>query len=197
MLARRAPARATNVLDYERLALDVPGTAVARARAWPGLDPALPCVRAAGTVTVLVLPHLPFGRPVPTAGLLAVVRRYLERRRLVGTRLVVAAPDYVQVSVQATVQSKPGAVAERVRQDVVAALDASLDPLTGGPSWLGWPFGRDVYRSEILQVVDGAAGVDHVLSLELLAGEVAARCSNVCVGPTALAVAGTHKVEVL
>jgi hypothetical protein len=196
VLARAAPPRAVTVPDYERLALDVPGTVVARARAWPALDPALPCLEAAGTLTVLVLPQLPKGRPKPTDGLLVAVRRYLGRRRLVGTRLVVAAPTYVEVSVTTTVQAKPGAVAARVTTDVVAALDALLDPLTGGPDGLGWPFGRDVYRSEILQAIDRTAGVDHVLSLEVTAGGSAAPCANVCVPATALAASGTHEVTV-
>ena len=31
----------------------------------------------------------------------------------------------------------------------------------------GWPFGRDVVRSEVLQVIDDVPGVDHVVRLEL------------------------------
>jgi hypothetical protein len=49
--ARPAPARATTIADYERLAVDVPGTRITRARAWANLDPNLTCFDAEGTVT--------------------------------------------------------------------------------------------------------------------------------------------------
>lgn len=196
VLARAAPARAVTLRDFERLTLDVPGVAIGRARAWADLDPHYPCLQAPGTVTVLVLPGLPLGRPQPTPGLLESVRRYLNRRRTVGTRLVVVGPSYLTVRVQTAVRARPGADPVRVQSQIVAALDRFLDPLLGGPNGRGWPFGRDVYRSEILQVIDNVSGVDHVLRLELLGGEDEAQCGNLCVGPTWLVTPGVHEVEV-
>src|SRR5207237_8827385 len=89
VLGRIAPWRANTLPDFERLALDVPGTQVARARAWAGLDPSYACLKAPGTVTLIVVPHLPPQRPEASAGLLQTVRGYLDRRRGIGTRLVV------------------------------------------------------------------------------------------------------------
>jgi hypothetical protein len=60
----------------------------------------------------------------------------------------------------------------------------------------GWPFGRDVYRAEVLQLIDGVAGVDSVTRLEMAIEGGEAGCGNVCVGPTSLVVSGAHKVEV-
>src|SRR5207244_2815255 len=57
--ALAAPTRAVNDIDIERLALDVPGTRVARARAWPELHPAYPCLQAPGVVTVVIIPDMP------------------------------------------------------------------------------------------------------------------------------------------
>jgi hypothetical protein len=65
------------------------------------------------------------------------------------------------------------------------------------PTPPGWPFGRDVYRSEILQVLDGVDGVDHVLRLDLIGNGSPPQCGNLCVGPLELVVAGTHTIEVL
>ena len=160
------------------------------------MDPSHPCLKAPGTVTVVIAPELPRGRPQPTTGLLAAVRRSLSPRRVVGTRLVVVGPGYVEVAVRAAVQTSIGANAVRVRQDVTSALDAFLDPLRGGPNGRGWPFGRDVYRSEILQQIDQVPGVDHVTSVELDAGPGTVGCSNVCVGPTFLVTPGAHSIEV-
>ncbi len=196
VLSRAAPSRAATLLDFERLALGVPGTRVARVRAWAGLDPTYPCVQAPGTVTVVVVPELPERRPAPTEGLLRAVRRFLDRRRVLGTRLVVVAPRYLDVSVHAAVRARAGARFERVRTAVIEALDTFLDPLAGGPDRRGWPFGRDVFRSEILAVIDGVAGVDHVLALELVGGAGPAQCGNLCMGPTWLVAPGPHAIEV-
>lgn len=197
VLALPAPERATTLLDYERLALDVPGTQVHRARAWGGMDAQFACFQAPGTVTVIIVPGLPLGRPEPTAGLLQAVFAYLNRRRIVGTRLVVVGPAYREVTVRATVRAKVGADLARVQKQIRAALNIFLDPLRGGPENRGWPFGRDVYRSEILQVIDQVAGVDHVLSLELIPDQGEAQCGNLCLGPTMLTTPGAHEMQVV
>ena len=194
---RQPPGRAATLLDFERLALGVPGARIARARARAGIDPAYPDLAAPGTVTLIIVPYLPRGRPEPAPGLLAAVRRYLDRRRVIGTRLVVVGPRYLEVSVRATVRAQAGARAERVRDDVTAALTAFLDPLQGGPAGRGWPFGRDVYRSEVFEVIDDVPGVDSVLDLELVVGAGAGQCGNVCVGPTALVRSGQHAIAVV
>lgn len=196
VLGRRAPQRATTLLDYERLALTVPGSKISRARAWAGLNPFYPCLQAPGTVTVVIVPSLPTGAPQPTSELLELVFRYLNRRRIIGTRLVVVGPEYLEVTVQAEVRTRRGADGARVQGQIISSLNAFLDPLTGGPNGRGWPFGRDVYRSEILQVIDNVPGVDHVLSLELIPGDGEAQCANLCVGPTWLVRAGNHQVIV-
>jgi hypothetical protein len=59
----------------------------------------------------------------------------------------------------------------------------------------GWPFGRDVYRSEVLQVISSVAGVDNVLNLSLSGDGGAGQCGNLCVGPTQLVVSGIHTIE--
>jgi hypothetical protein len=196
VLGLPAPERATTLLDFERLALEVPGTRVRRARAWAELDPSYPCLEASGTVTVVIVPELPLGRPSPSAGLLRAVRRWLDRRRVLCTRLVVVGPGYLTIAVAVRVRTEPGVDPERVRADVDAALATFLDPLHGGPAGRGWPFGRDVYRSEILQVVDRVRGVDHVLELSISADGRAVACGNVCVPPTWLVASGTHLIEV-
>ena len=195
--ARPVPQRGTTGLDFERLALGVPGTVVRRAHACPNLDPFFPCVEAMGTITVVIVPELPSGRPMPSPGLLRAVRGYLGRRRLLGTRVLVVGPDYLTVTVKATVAARRNADAAAVRQAVVEALHHFLHPLEGGPDGLGWPFGRDVYRSEILATIDAVAGVDHVVECTLRADDAEVPCANVCLPPTCLVDSGGHQVEVI
>ncbi|MCU0526260.1 MAG: baseplate J/gp47 family protein [Elainella sp. Prado103] len=196
VLSRKAPLRATTLLDFERLVLEVPGTQIARTRAWSGIDVNYPGLQAPGTVTVIVLPYLPQGRPQPSPGLLDAVYRYLDRRRVICTRLVVVGPQYLEVRVQAQVRLKAGVRAERVQPDILAALNRFLDPLQGGAAQRGYPFGRDVYRSEILQVIDEVPGVDYVAALELISGNGIAQCGNLCVPPHWLVVAGQHAIVI-
>lgn len=196
VMAIAPPTRGLNLLDLERLALVVPGTRVARARAWAGIHPSYPCLHAAGVVTVVVLPHIPARRPEPSAGLLGAVRRYLNRRRMLTTRLEVVGPHYLTVDVIADVRSKPYVDGTRVRAQILHAIDVFLDPLHGGPDGLGWPFGRDVYRSEILQLIDGVPGVDHVLDLALVGGDGEPRCGNVSLCSTWLVSSGEHQIRI-
>ena len=109
---------------------------------------------------------------------------------------MVVGPRYVEVTVRAVVQSQAGSRTDRVADAIRASLAAFLDPLVGGPNGVGWPFGRDVYRSEVLQQIDQVPGVDHVLSLDLLSPGGDVGCANVCVGPTALVASGPHDIEV-
>ena len=85
---------------------------------------------------------------------------------------------------------------KRLATEVALALDAFFDPVAGGPDRTGWPLGRDVYRAEVMQVIDQTPGVDHVLTLELIAQGCAPNCGNVCLRPTWLVAGGVHNIEV-
>lgn len=188
--------RAVSLADFERLALGTPGARVARVQARANRHPAFPCFRADGIVTVLVLPHLPADRPSPSPGLIRLVSAHLATGRVLGTRVEVAGPVYVEVTVRARVQALPGAGRDQVKLRVVEALNRFLHPLQGGPEGGGWDFGRHVYRSEALQAIDETPGVDHVLALEFVV-DGQAGCGNVCLPPRGLPASGNHEIEVL
>jgi predicted phage baseplate assembly protein len=178
------------------LALETPGTDLARVAVAPNAHPAFDCIVAPGIVTVIPVPSLPPEAPQPTPGTLALVQRYLNRRRIIGTRVEVTAPRYLTVSIRTTVRALPGTSPSLLIARVRAALDAFLDPLTGGPDGKGWPFGRNVYRSEIMQVIDGTSGVDNVATLDLIPGDCEPVCGNVCVPALWLVTPGTHQIGV-
>ena len=50
------PPTAVNLLDFECLASFVPGTEVARTRAWGDTDPRFPGLVAPGAITVVIVP---------------------------------------------------------------------------------------------------------------------------------------------
>lgn len=190
------PPRALNLPDIERLALAVPGTRVGRARAWADTHPSFPCLDVPGTVTVVVIPDAPGPKPAPTPGLLAAVRRALDLRRIVCTRIEVVGPTYREVRVRAGVVCDASADAVRLAVGIRDALDAFLNPLSGGPARRGWPFGRDVFRSEILQLIADVPGVDYVASLSLALDGRGTSCGNLELCATELVTSGAHEIEV-
>ncbi len=191
------PRRAVTLADYEQLAKSTPGVRLARVAARALLHPAFPCLKAPGSITVIVLPYLPVGRPVPSRELLQSVTRRLNRLRSIGTRVEVTGPLYKEVAVRATVESCAGVGGTALTAQIAGALNQFLDPLTGGPDGTGWPFGRDVYRSEILQVIDRTPGVDHVESLDLIADGGTPQCGNICIGAMGLVAVGQHQISVV
>jgi hypothetical protein len=128
--------------------------------------------------------------------LLQAVKRYLDRRRIVCTRIEVVGPQYLEVRVSGRVRVRSHTNAARVRTAIVQALDVFLDPRRGGPNGLGWPFGRDVYRGEILQVIDEVQGVDYVMELTLSAGTGKPQCGNLPVCATWVVTSGAHQIEI-
>jgi predicted phage baseplate assembly protein len=195
LLARLAePSRGVTLADWVSLALRVPGVPVARATAIPGYLPELGCWAAPGVVTVVVVPRC--GRPpVPSADLLAAVRRYLEPRRPLTTELHVVAPTYVAVTVTATLHiTRPDPGLAGAAQ---AALDAFFDPLTGGPDGTGWPFGRGLLESDLMHILGGLRGVRYVDGVSIAVDHGTARCENVVLCPTELVASGAHHFSVV
>jgi predicted phage baseplate assembly protein len=188
--------RAVTLKDCESLALVTPGTNIARAAALANQHPGFPCYHAPGFITLVIVPFLPVGRPVPSLGLLNAVSAYLNPRHVIGTRIVVTGPEYVEVGVSAEVKAFSGQSKFVIASAVETALRDFLDPLRGGSDGSGWPLGRDVYISEVVEVMVKVPGVDHVLNVQLVVPGCEAQCGNLCLGPLALTVSGTHQIKV-
>jgi predicted phage baseplate assembly protein len=193
---REAPHRAVTIQDFEALALSVPGTNLARAVAKANYAPGFDCWKAPGFVTVTIVPNSPGKRPRPSGALLAAVRSYLDRRRLIGTRVEVVGPNYVEVVVQAKVKAFPGKSHTALAKEISDRLDRFLNPLTGGPEGGGWPLGRSVYPAETLQVIDETPGVDYAFGLLLARNGCPASCGALHLPPNGLPAAGAHWIEV-
>jgi hypothetical protein len=161
--------------EIEQLALEVAGTYLARARALANLDRELRF--RPGWVTLLIVPRAADARPLPGAELVRRVRQGLATRTFVGIqgRLSVIGPGYVRVAVEATIVPVDLDEAAAVRSRAVAALDRFLHPLNGGPERTGWAFGRDVYLSEVCEVLEQVEGVDHVEEVRLLSDRMQER----------------------
>jgi hypothetical protein len=167
--------RAVTPGDFEQLAISVNDTAdsttgkIARVCCITGRN--LPAEwegaaepDASADVSVVVLT----GQPVSSSGgesapeLLRKVRQVLDRARLLCTRVHVLEPRYVRIDLQVRLTIRPNFQEDVVRERVLQCLRRFFDPLHGGPGGGGWPFGRDVYLSEIYQLLTPVNGVEEV-----------------------------------
>jgi hypothetical protein len=180
VLALRQPFRAVTCGDFENLALNfdeefVQAGAlpqVARARCVPRRDlvaddPANRGVDEPGHVSIIIVPFRTKDEklPQPTDDLREQVFEYLDKRRLITTMIHVAQPAYFAFTVQLTVVLLPDTIAldqAAILDDIKNVLQNFFDPLTGGDEGTGWPFGRNVYVSEIYNLLDVQPGVDYV-----------------------------------
>jgi len=100
------------------------------------------------------------------------------------------------VDVTATLAPIDPAQAGTLEQNVLNALAAFLNPLTGGPGGLGWDVGRGLYASDIAGVLAEVDGVDYVESLALYVNGVL-QGEKVQVPPGQIVVAGQFTVSLI
>jgi predicted phage baseplate assembly protein len=201
----RAQDRAVTLRDYEELARRAaPETARITC-----LE-SNPDEHGAHAVRVLVVPQavpdfggrLRFEQLVPSDALLERITRYLDERRLIGTRLAVGPPYYQGVTVVATLHAFRGTDTDRVRRQAHDALYRHLDPLTGGTHGTGWAFGRSVQAGEVfavLQRVPGVELVDEVLlhPADPLTGRRGDPTDRIDLEPPSLIFSFDHRVRVI
>lgn len=191
----RQPFRAVTDEDYASIAMQTPGLKVARVHVIPAYAPGR-SEPSPGAVTVVVVPDNDETTPMPSEGYLRTIAGHLDDRRLVTTEVHVIAPEYVEVTVHATVVVEPHFAEEGER--VARALRDLLRPHGGEGG--GWPFGRTVYRGDVYSVISRINGVAYVQELWLEAAGRYARKSaggDVLLPPNGLVYSGRHRLELI
>jgi hypothetical protein len=101
--------------------------------------------------------------PVTYEDLLQKVHDELEPKRLLTTRLHVIRPCYVWLVLSVGIQPRFDFSWESVKQSVQDKLNHSFNPVAGGSmDKMGWPFGRNLYLSEIYDALEHVPGVDYI-----------------------------------
>lgn len=159
----RRPTRAVTAADYETLVLEKFRDEISRARAVPRRNLELASkTDVPAHVSVVVVPNSNALPKSDRANLLSSVRDFLQPIRLLTTIVHVVEPNDVKIGVRLTLHLEPDAVETTVRKAAMDALTSFFDPRTGWRDGKGWPFGRDVYLSEIIERLVHVAGVDYV-----------------------------------
>jgi predicted phage baseplate assembly protein len=199
--ALRTGDRAVTAEDYEVIAGEAAGTAV-RVHCVPPAAPADP-------VRVLVLPdvvgygpgRLPFAALTPDKDLLGRIADALDRRRMVGMRIVVEPPRYRGVTVAVRLRARRDRDCDRLAADALAALYRWLHPRDGGPAGSGWPFGRPVTLGDVHGALAALPDLDYVEDARLypadpLTGARAEASQHVEVAADELPFSFDHQVQV-
>jgi hypothetical protein len=173
--------RAAQTDDFTALALELAGGRAARATVIPDRNLEGTSASEEAHVSLVVLPAAStIGLSDPSVRTCAALRAAmsspavatlradiaagLQDRLLVTTVLHVVAPAFTPVSIRGQLVGRPDVKPTDLAQVVEAALRRFLDPYDGSDG-RGWPFGRPVYKSELLQRLEQVPGVDHVEDL--------------------------------
>lgn len=192
--------RAVTNEDFETLTLES-STGIARAKTLPLFDPAKPTEETPGVVSVIAMPK---GGGTLSMALRNAIREYLDTRRLVTAQLYVIDPEYISVDIKATVVKTEEANASALEDKVKKIIAEFLDPEYGGEPQKavdyiegislergsGWDFGRDVYLSELYELMERIHGVDHVET-------ITTPSSNLTIEKNQLPLCGTVSITVV
>jgi predicted phage baseplate assembly protein len=201
----RNQTRAVTAADFEALAVEA-SPKVARARclaAGTSVDSqAIP----PGVVRVLLVPDvddpeslIPKEQLDLLSHIKSTVQAYLDERRLLAMRVEIAAPEYLQVAVEASVRVKPEKNTEKIALDVKKRLYHFVNPVCGGPSGQGWPFGRALYVSDLLSLVQNTPDVEYIEDVKFylvdwVSGQRQEIDAKLKVPPNGLVCSALHKV---
>jgi len=192
--------RAVTNEDFETLTLES-STGIARAKTLPLFDPARPTEETPGVVSVIAMPK---GGGTLSMALRNAIRVYLDTRRLVTAQLYVIDPEYIPVDIKATVVKTEEANASALENKVKKVIAEFLNPEYGGEAQKavdyiegvslergsGWDFGRDVYLSELYELMERIHGVDHVET-------ITTPSSNLTIEKNQLPLCGTVSITVV
>jgi hypothetical protein len=120
---------------------------------------------APGHISLVVLPETAVDDDAQH--LCAALWNFLDPRRLLTTQHHVVEPEYVPLSITTTLRLQEGISASGMRQEAIATVQGFFSPHIGGADGDGYPFGRNVYLSEVYELLDRIPGVNYVETLTL------------------------------
>ncbi len=169
----RSRERAVTEADYEFLAMQALPAQISRVKCLQPRPVNAGRVQP-GRVYVLVIPRIHDPERLLSAEELdlsteasQLLSSYLDERRLLTVRLSVREPEYRGVAVKVQLRATPGADQDELERRIMAQLHRFLNPLTGGADGKGWPFGRDIYISDVYQCLQGMEGIQFIRNVEM------------------------------
>ena len=104
--------------------------------------------------------------PQPSDAQISALFDFLDERRMLTTKLHVTGPFYAHIVAQLVIARNSDAVDSDVIKAVNDSLASLLNPLPSDTSD-GWPFGHDVFVSEVYETLDTIPGIDFITDVML------------------------------
>ena len=125
---------------------------------------------------------------------------YLDERRLLTTRLDIRPPAYYWVACRVQLRAAPGVDQATVEAEALSRLYRFINPLTGGADGKGWPFGRDLFVSDVYQCLQGMPNILFIRGVQMRAARAGGPgqgepVESVEVIAHGVAASGNHEVE--
>lgn len=152
--------RAVTMEDYERLVRDVPGLCVHKVKAVSGGQFTGQGMENENTVLLVVKPYSYHLRPVLSEVCRRNIYRYMEPKRMLGTRLVVCQPEYVGVILFVELVGKP--YYKNTREMVERAVGQYFAEEL-------FAFGKPLLYGKLYRAVESLACVSEVRTLSVQA----------------------------
>lgn len=169
----RSRDRAVTESDYEFLATQARPASIGRVRCLQPRPSEAGRV-APGQVYLLVIPRVSnAGSYLEPEELtlnpddVQALNTYLDERRMLTTRLDIRPPAYYWVACRVQLRAAPGVAQATVEAEALRRLYRYLNPLTGGPKGTGWPFGRDLFISDVYQCLQGMPDVQFIRGVQM------------------------------
>ncbi len=161
--------RAVTYEDFEWLVREA-SSGVAKVKCLPTRDTHLQL--KPGWVTLIMVPESDDPKPLPDQQLVNEIETYLFERTssyltTYPSQINLIGPGYIQVWVDACVHFTSITEAKSIERRILDNLQQFFHPLHGGPEKNGWDFGRNVYISEVYELIENTEGVDYVDDLIL------------------------------
>jgi len=184
------PSICVTLRDYENIALETPDVKIAKAKAYR--------VEGKNQVKVYILPDSNKKKPIPSQTFLKYVCKYLNKYRLVTTKIDIHSPKYIEISITGKITIKDGFESQIIRQKVLGRLEEYLHPVKGKEG-KGWDFGDTVFISHIYSVIETVEGVDGVFNLSIDPEDKFRKIDkgNVYLFEDFLPVSGRHRIDVI
>ena len=123
------------------------------------------------TLFVSAIPYSFSKKPIPNKPFLNTILKHLDKHRLITTRIKMVIPEYIGISIVADVRLQNLSISSSLlKQKIYNLLEHTFRPLPHSfenKEFAGWDYGRNVYKSEVISIIENIEEVDAVFEVNM------------------------------
>lgn len=141
-------------------------------------------------IKIIIVPNSYDEKPIPTKKLKKDIKKELDDRVLLTTKVELEDPSYHEVNLNIVLKTKLQNPNE-LRKQIISQLEKFLHPISGGIDKKGWDFGEDLHISDIYLLLSEIEGIDIIDSIFFNKEDTSFKLDS-----NSLPISGKHLVEV-